>query len=1050
MSDSPEPVRKPFFTTGVFLLLSLMAGGVAFALGRFFLGLGSVTNLDTQHPWGIWIGIDVASGVALASGGFTTAALVHIAGRQRFHALLRPALLTAWLGYSFVAIALLVDLGRYYNIWHPLVYWQGNSVLFEVGMCVMAYLLVLTVEFSPTIIEGLLRRIENGGLWVRLLNRIKGPMTWLHKHLHRVMWLFILAGVVLSCMHQSSLGSLMVIAPTKLNPLWYTPILPLLFLSSAIAVGFPMVVFESMIVSKSLNRKIEIDLLSQLARYVPFFIGIYAAIKFGDLLVRKPPFGFETHPADAVSFLVEIIFGVVLPLILFLIPQVRRSPKGLFTASTLIVLGVLLNRVNVFLVGYHPPFAVRSYFPSIAEIAVTVAIIATIVFLYRLFATFFPVLTTPPETTPLHKLNAISKPIPFAMFFFLIFLSTFSPSLAEEHVSGGEPSEASQTESPGFRLSDAPQVMIIENSIVNKLTDEYKPVRFYHRAHAIIVQGTCTVCHHRVPGIEEDRVGVKICRKDMTFNRPNRCSQCHGLPNESDQRQRPGMKGALHRRCIDCHQREAEGPTECSSCHHPRVPNHRDKLKLTEPVEPQQVTRRCLECHEKEGWDILASAHWTWEGLSPDTFGNEPQRRLGKRFVINNYCINVRSNLARCANCHVGYGWQDDSFDFSNAENIDCLICHDTTGTYKKDPISAGMPKSEVDLIKVAESVGRPSRMTCGACHFYGGGGDNVKHGDLSSELDYPRPEFDVHMGRHNFLCQDCHATRDHRIAGGCLAIPAREGRIMCSDCHTERPHATSAEGLLTHHLDNHSKHIACQTCHIPSFAKTKPTKIHWDWSQAGQDREESKDEYGMPTFSKKKGAFRWDLNVRPTYAWYNGKHERYLLGDPVNIEDCTSLNYPLGSIEDPSAKIFPFKIHTALQPADLENKYLVVPNLWGGFWKHFDWERAIADGMRSLGLPYSGTSKFIETRMYTTLNHEVVPKEKALSCDECHFPEKVSCTRCHRNDPKADLKKFSRWAESQSIKSHERSQRFDLRALGYQGDPIDKGGRFSLLPLKR
>ena len=233
-----SPTNKKLFTPGVFVLLSLMGIGLAFAIWRFLFGMGAVTNLSDSYPWGIWIAIDVESGVALAAGGFTTAALVHIFHRKRYEPVVRLALMTAMLGYTFVATGLFVDLGRYYNIWHPMLpsLWQGNSVLFEVGMCVMAYLTVLYVEFTPVVTERLKGNINLPGSLARYNQPLDRLVHFIDRTVGKVMFLFIIAGVVLSCMHQSALGTLLVIAPYKVHPLWYTPFLPMLFLMSAISV----------------------------------------------------------------------------------------------------------------------------------------------------------------------------------------------------------------------------------------------------------------------------------------------------------------------------------------------------------------------------------------------------------------------------------------------------------------------------------------------------------------------------------------------------------------------------------------------------------------------------------------------------------------------------------------------------------------------------------------------------------------------------------------------------------------------------------------------
>lgn len=389
----PEPVTRTLRTPGVTVLLALLLIGLGVAAYRFLFGLASVTNLDQQHPWGLWIAIDVATGVALAAGGFTSAALAYVFHRADFHAITRPALLTAMLGYTFVGLGLMADLGRYYNIWHPMLpgMWQGNSVLFEVGLCVMCYLTVLYIEFLPIVCE----RVMSKGAYPRLARAAR----WLNAVIGKSMFLFILAGVVLSCLHQSSLGNLMVIAPSKMHPLWYTPILSLLFLLSAIAVGFPMVIVESLYASWSLKIAPEIELLARLAKVVPVLLAVYAACKIADLFIRgATAFVFEGSPQSAL-FLIELVAGVLVPLGMFLSDDVRRSSRGLFFAALLVVLGVALNRVNVFLIAYQPPLATTVYVPSAAEFAVTLGLTAGLILAYRVVVTYLPVIASP---TPAH------------------------------------------------------------------------------------------------------------------------------------------------------------------------------------------------------------------------------------------------------------------------------------------------------------------------------------------------------------------------------------------------------------------------------------------------------------------------------------------------------------------------------------------------------------------------------------------------------------------------------------------------------------------------
>ncbi len=403
-----RPVHQRFLTPGVLVLIGLVGTALAIAAYRFVFGLASVTNLNDQYPWGIWIAIDVATGVALAAGGFTTAALTHIFHRHRYEAVMRPALLTALLGYTFVALGLMVDLGRYYNIWHPMLpsMWQGNSVLFEVGMCVMAYLTVLYIEFTPVVCERFIGRVNLPGPLHGLNGAVDRLLRVLRSTLGRVMFFFVIAGVVLSCMHQSSLGALMLIAPTKMSPLWYTPILPLLFLLSAIAVGYPMVVVESMLASRAFRRKPEMDILTPLSSIIPILLGIYFLAKVGDLVLRDALGLALDGSTVSYFFLAEMFFGVMLPLGMLLTRRVRRSPRLLFTACALIVLGVAFNRINVYLVAYRPPFAESAYFPSIWEILITAGLISTLVLVYRAVVTIFPVLPDEPDEGHSHSASS--------------------------------------------------------------------------------------------------------------------------------------------------------------------------------------------------------------------------------------------------------------------------------------------------------------------------------------------------------------------------------------------------------------------------------------------------------------------------------------------------------------------------------------------------------------------------------------------------------------------------------------------------------------------
>ncbi len=390
---------------------------------------------------------------------------------------------------------------------------------------------------------------------------------------------------------------------------------------------------------------------------------------------------------------------------------------------------------------------------------------------------------------------------------------------------------------------------------------------------------------------------------------------------------------------------------------------------------PQEVTLSCLKCHPKAADEVMKTAHWTW--ISGDAVRNGKVIPLGKKNQVNNFCISVIGNWISCSTCHAGYGFDNENFDFSKKENVDCLICHDGSGTYSKG--RRGMPNKNVDLRLVAGSVHRPTRENCGTCHFNGGGGMGVKHGDLDESLLNANQELDYHMGKLNFQCVDCHKTEHHVVPGKVNATysdDAKVARFGCENCHTEKPHKD-------HRLNEHANRIACQTCHIPEFARKLPTKMTWDWSKAGDSsRKDNPHEY-----LKIKGEFHYEEDVIPTYAWYTGKMDRYILGDKLDSDSEHAINRPIGSRNNPKAKIWPFKVHRAEQPFDPLNNMLIPPltSGEGGYWSKFDWDFAIKKGAELSGLTYSGSYGFAPTRMYWPITHMVTTQGKALGCQQCH-----------------------------------------------------------------
>ena len=391
----PAPLRTKFVTPGVAVLILLAINGLVFLAGRFIFGIGAVTHLNNQYPWGLWIGLDVAAGVALAAGGFTTAALAHVLHREEYHVVVRPALLTALLGYTFVAFGVLIDIGRSYYIWHPIIMWNGNSALFEVGICVVIYVTVLYIEFLPVVTERFIGRVNLRGVLSRLNLPVDRLLRALDRGLSRTLFVFIIMGIVLSTLHQSSLGTLMIIAGSKMHPLWQTPILPLLFLLSAIAVGFPMVIVESILASRAFGLKPEMAVLSRLGWMTTPLLGVYLAFKIGDMFVRKTFVHLSELDIRSVMFMIEVLVGVVLPLRMLLTRRVLKSPPLLFTAALLVVFGVAVNRFNNFVVAYTPPYSFGRYVPSFGEISITVGFICMLVLLYRAAVMIFPVISLP-------------------------------------------------------------------------------------------------------------------------------------------------------------------------------------------------------------------------------------------------------------------------------------------------------------------------------------------------------------------------------------------------------------------------------------------------------------------------------------------------------------------------------------------------------------------------------------------------------------------------------------------------------------------------------
>ncbi len=338
---------------------------------RFVVGLGASTRLNDRFPWGLWIGFDVLCGVGLAAGGFTVAGIVYIFNAKRFEPIIRPTILTAFLGYLLVIVGLMFDLGRPLQIWHAIIMWNPRSVMFEVAWCVMLYTTVLALEFAPVVLEKfkLTRTIA-------VLKKISIPI--------------IILGVLLSTLHQSSLGSLYLIVPYKLYALWYSPILPIFFWVSAVAVGCAMVIFESFLSARAFKRGLEMHLLTEIGRIAVVMLGVYLMMKFMDLYNRHLLRLLFVARTETYLYWLEMVVGVIAPMLLLMSGRVRRTQRGLFAGALMIVLGFILNRMNITITGMESS-AGAHYFPSWMELSITAAIITGGFVAFALAARYLPI-----------------------------------------------------------------------------------------------------------------------------------------------------------------------------------------------------------------------------------------------------------------------------------------------------------------------------------------------------------------------------------------------------------------------------------------------------------------------------------------------------------------------------------------------------------------------------------------------------------------------------------------------------------------------------------
>ncbi len=584
--------RRVQITKGILWFITGLAAAVTIV--RFTRGLGATTVLSDTTPWGLWVGFDVMGGVALAAGGFVIGAIAHVFRRERYHHAVRPAILTALLGYAAVAVGLLYDLGLPWNIWHPIVFWNPRSPLFEVAWCVMLYLTVLFLEFLPVFLE----RTRFKGLY-RTLLKAQLPL--------------IILGISISTLHQSSLGTLLLIMPFRLHPLWYTPHLPELFFVSAICLGLVMVIFESSVTAWLYERRPHTAMLSGLARFAAGAIAFYLAFRFFDLWHRgNLHLAFE-NTFEARLFWVEIAMSALIPLVLFLVPRVRRSHTGVFVAAALGVMGFLLNRIDAS--GLAQVWATGTdYFPAWTEFAVSFGIVSFFALIYLFIQEHFPVekeivdeeekwrqrqLFVLPRFDRLSQVWLGDRTFASRRVYSLLFVVALVLGL---------------TLTPWQPLVEASPVQRARGGEVLRVGFPLGTVQFPHAEHVErIGKDRCGVCHHlHRPGdvgtpctechadlylptrifdhVAHVRVldGNRSCARCHPAEGPReaataaKCSACHEkdmmaaneVVTRFERTDAPGYRESAHALCIACHRKEAENPDvgkpdlfRCATCH---------------------------------------------------------------------------------------------------------------------------------------------------------------------------------------------------------------------------------------------------------------------------------------------------------------------------------------------------------------------------------------------------------------------------------------------------------------------------------------------------
>jgi Ni/Fe-hydrogenase subunit HybB-like protein len=357
---------------GMVLIWVLGALGMSVAVYRWIMGLGATTNLSDGRPWGLWISFDMMTGIGLAAGAFTVAAVVYIFNLKQFYPIVRPTILTGFISYMLAGLTLMVDLSQPQRIWHLIIYWNIHSPLFEIGWCVMLYLTVLALEFSPVVFGALHWKVP-----LKIIHAIQIPL--------------IIAGITLSTMHQSTLGTMLTILPHRIHPLWYSPLLPLYFFMTAVAAGLAMTVFESYHSARTYGYPFELKIVSNLTKAIPYVLGLYFVIRTGELIISGNYRYLLENGAPAILFLLEMIGGVLVPIVYFADAKTRNNVHGITWGAFFAMGGLVLNRLNAALSFFQGD----AYLPSWQELAVSVGLTCLGLIMFDAAVRFLPMFPEP-------------------------------------------------------------------------------------------------------------------------------------------------------------------------------------------------------------------------------------------------------------------------------------------------------------------------------------------------------------------------------------------------------------------------------------------------------------------------------------------------------------------------------------------------------------------------------------------------------------------------------------------------------------------------------